>query len=411
MKTQRETPGATAAASAHQQHRRRLLLAYDCYNVATNTGFTSAVWVIYLAVHGYNPVLIGLFETLFHSTKFVAEIPTGIFADLVGRRRSLLISCLLNALSALLLIIPLTPLIALSFVCSGLAFAFRGGADEALLWGLAARLEPQEQRRCYSHLISRMYALATIGDIIGTMAGGWLGQLFSALPFLCQAALTLLGAIPLLLLPEQRGAKQQTTHPLRHLGRGLQAVAADRALLALLLLSGLIEGCSVTIYYYNQLYLHALGFALASVGLTLALCQVLSAGSSALAPRIMRRIAVRWLLPLLVAAQVAGLLAMSLSPAALGLSGFLLLPTAGAVLAPVLSTCINERCPEEQRATVLSLQTGLFSGTMVVLFPLFGLGLMHIDYSLLYRGTAALLGGGALVALAVGLRRRSRSVA
>jgi MFS family permease len=51
---------------------------------------------------------------------------------------------------------------------------------------------------------------------------------------------------------------------------------------------------------------------------------------------------------------------------------------------PALSTYINERAPEAQRATVLSLETGLFSGAMIVLFPLFGLGITHIAYSTAY---------------------------
>ncbi len=31
------------------------------------------------------------------------------------------------------------------------------------------------------------------------------------------------------------------------------------------------------------------------------------------------------------------------------------------ILAPAISTYVNERAPEEQRATILSFQTGLFS--------------------------------------------------
>jgi hypothetical protein len=60
---------------------RRWLLAFDGYNAATNLHFTGAIWVIYLATHGYSPFAIGLFETLFHVAKFVAEVPTGIFWD------------------------------------------------------------------------------------------------------------------------------------------------------------------------------------------------------------------------------------------------------------------------------------------------------------------------------------------
>ncbi|HVU69335.1 MAG TPA: hypothetical protein VHD63_19540, partial [Ktedonobacteraceae bacterium] len=61
---------------------------------------------------------------------------------------------------------------------------------------------------------------------------------------------------------------------------------------------------------------------------------------------------------------------------------------------PAISTYINQRAPEAQRATVLSLQTGLFSAAMIVLFPLFGLGVTALSYNLVYLLT--------LLALAVG---------
>jgi hypothetical protein len=59
-----------------------------------------------------------------------------------------------------------------------------------------------------------------------------------------------------------------------------------------------------------------------------------------------------------------------------------------------MSTYVNQRSPEEQRATVLSFQTGLFSAAMIVLFPLFGLGISHVSYSTVYLWTLIALSGG-----------------
>src|SRR6476646_7615401 len=68
--------------------QRRWTLAYALYTIANNASFTQAVWVIYLYSRGFSPLAIGLFETAFHVAKFLAEVPTGIFADLAGRRKS-----------------------------------------------------------------------------------------------------------------------------------------------------------------------------------------------------------------------------------------------------------------------------------------------------------------------------------
>src|SRR5579885_2398525 len=82
----------TREPSAPAATQRRWALAYGVYSAATNLTFTQAIWVIYLASRGYSPFAIGLFEMTFHLAKFVAEVPTGIFADLVGRRASLIVA-------------------------------------------------------------------------------------------------------------------------------------------------------------------------------------------------------------------------------------------------------------------------------------------------------------------------------
>lgn len=61
---------------------------------------------------------------------------------------------------------------------------------------------------------------------------------------------------------------------------------------------------------------------------------------------------------------------------------------------------------------MLSFDTGLFSAVMIVLFPLFCLGLTHLPFQPVLLGMAALLGGGTLaVALGVWLLHSNRGAA
>lgn len=398
---------------------RRWLYAYDGFNLLTNTLFTSAIWVIYLASRGYSPLAIGLFEMLFHIAKLVFEIPTGIFADLVGRRRSLVIFCIISAVENLLFLFPTVPLLVLSFSLAGISYAFLGGANEAMLWMLAGRavqkgkgetIDAAQHVARYSRLISRMYLVGFVGEIIGTSLGGYLGHILVTLPFICRAAFTLLGILPLLLLPEHKGIAEpeKRVNPLAHLGRSLRAVGRMPVLLGLLLVSALTSCCWQTIYFYYQLYLHGLGFSLSIVGLAVAASTASGFLFTAATPSIMRRLPERWLVPLFVFAEIGGLICMSLSQPIVSLFGYLVLFQASvSVLTPAISTYINRRCPEEQRATVLSLNTGLFSAAMIVLFPLFGLGITSMAYSTVYQWTATALAiGCAGIAAFVLLRGR-----
>ncbi len=387
---------------------RRWLAAFYCFDTTTSLLFTSAVWVIYLASRGYSPLAIGLFETIFHIAKFVAEVPTGIFADLVGRRKSLVLCCIIGAVENLLFLIPSPPIMVLSFSLAGISWAFRGGAHEAILWMIAGRAEPANQAARYSKLISRMFLLALVGEIIGTASGGFLGHVLTILPFLCQSAAFAIGIIPLLLLPEQRGTKGERVHPLAHLRAGLRAVRQAPVLLGLLLVASLVDSCWQTVYFYYQLYLHGLGFSLSIIGLLVAGSTFSSFLFTAAAPFIMRRLPLGWLVPLFVGAEIVGLFCMSLSQTVISLFGYLVLfQAAEAVLTPAISTYINERSPEAQRATIFSLQTGLFSAAMIVLFPLFGLGITHVAYSMVYLWTLeGLTIGSIAVAILVWILKR-----
>lgn len=376
---------------------RRWSRAFDFHNFSTNTAFTNAIWMIYLTGHGYSPLDLGLLEMLFHVAKFVTEVPTGIFADMLGRRKSLIVYCAIIAVDSLLFLVPTPPLIILSFVLSGTAYAFRGGASEAILWNIAGQADPDRQAQRYSRLVSRMYLVALIGEIIGTTSSGYASHLLVTLPFILRGFFALLGIIPLLFLPEQKIAASERTSALRHLGKGIQAVWRSPALVGLLLISGLVDGCWQTIYYFYQLYLHGLGFALGLIGIVVAISTAANFLFTALAPFLMRRLKERWLIPIFVASQILGLALMSLPQPWVGLFGYLICFQASvAVLDPAISTYINQRCPEAQRATVLSLQTGLFSATMIVLFPLFGLSVTTIPYNLVYLWTLLALIAGAL---------------
>jgi len=129
---------------------------------------------------------------------------------------------------------------------------------------------------------------------------------------------------------------------------------------------------------------------------------------TAAAPFIMRHLPQRWLIPLFVGMEIVGLFCMSVPQTVISLFGYLVLFQASvAVLAPAISTYINERSPEAQRATIISLQTGLFSAAMIVLFPLFGLGITQVAYSTVYLWTLeGLITGSIAVGILVWILKR-----
>ena len=73
--------------SLTRQKRALLLLEWA-------VGFRPAgsVWVMLLALRGFSLVEIGLAESVFHVVSLCCELPSGLLADVLGRKRTLLAS-------------------------------------------------------------------------------------------------------------------------------------------------------------------------------------------------------------------------------------------------------------------------------------------------------------------------------
>lgn len=57
------------------------------YRFLSSFDITSGIWVLYLGYKGMSLIQIGILESIFHITGFISEIPTGAMADLIGRKR------------------------------------------------------------------------------------------------------------------------------------------------------------------------------------------------------------------------------------------------------------------------------------------------------------------------------------
>ncbi len=411
------TSTSPAAGSAQPgRSTPRWGFAFNVYTLLSNLNTENVIWLIYLAARGYSPFAIGLFEMLFHVAKFIAEVPTGIFADLVGRRASLLAASGFGVAAALLFLDPTPLTLSLSFMCSGVSWAFKGGAQEAAVWTLAAesRDKPGHETDTagrYSRLYSRFLVVTLIASALGDGAAGFLLNWNPALPFILRAVGVALAVPALLLIPPLRPEHAERPRPLAHLRAGARVAWRSPLLLGLLLLSALEGTVFTTSNYYTQLYLTQIGYGVVAVGMIFGVGAVMDFLSTGVAPRVMGRVIQRRLIPGLVAGVTSGLLLMATGQPVAGLVGFLFIfRVCDAMFVPAISTAINARTPDAQRATVLSLETGLFSGGMIVAFPLFGLGLSHVTYQQGYFGAAlALLVGAGLIAALVVMRRRRNS--
>ena len=70
----------------------------------TAFGLAQVIWLALLAGRGFSLAQIGLAEGFFHLVSFLCEVPSGMIADLLGRKRTLVAACLVRAAAALCMV-------------------------------------------------------------------------------------------------------------------------------------------------------------------------------------------------------------------------------------------------------------------------------------------------------------------
>ena len=354
-----------------RQKRALLLLEWS-------TGFHPAgsVWVLLLGLRGFSLVDIGLAESLFHGVSLWGELPSGLLADLLGRKRTLLLSQAMFALSALLMAASGGMAgVCAAMAANALAYNLQSGTREAITYESMLRAGEQEGYLKFSSLQNFLFRLSDGGAMLlagATVLLGWRAA------YLIDAAVAALGLCGVLALTEPERPRAQPRAPsfpaaLAGVFRAAWSVLRqDKTAGWIMALNALVgAGATLTRFFLQQRVGEAvplpalLGPALFALGLGGALAG-LAAGP-------LDR------LPYGKAAALTGggvaaciLLARGRSLPVLLLAGL----AAGLLddaLQLVSDKRLNARFPSSARATLVSVSSMVFSLAMIPLSPLFGL--------------------------------------
>ncbi len=340
------------------------------YTLLANVDLTRGIWMLYLAHKGMSLVQLGLLETIFHMTSFSMEVPTGVVADVFGRRTSRTLGRLLSLISVWMLFTAEHFFgFALSFVLTALSYNLESGAGEALIYDSMKAVGTNDAYMAVAGKKEVFYQLASTTSFL---VGGMLAQTSYPMAFrwtLVFAALAFLWSFRFEEPPIRKAGER---HP--SFSEQIKAsLAVIRVTPRVAFLIGFTQGIAVfttTLFYYMQNYLKGLGSGEASIGMLYAVSSLGAALIALKAPTIEQYLGERKILtmaPFLVALALGGV-ALSPWPHVF----FLILFVMESLLYVALSDYLNRLIPSDQRATVLSFSSMVFSLFMIVLFPLVG---------------------------------------
>lgn len=353
-----------------RQQRALLLLEWS-------TGFHPAgsIWVLLLGLRGFSLVEIGLVESLFHVVSLWGELPSGLLADLLGRKRTLLLSQTLFVLCALLMAASHGMAgVCIAMAANALAYNLQSGTREAVTYESMLQAGRAEGYLKFSSLQNFLFRLSDGGAMLLAGATVLLGWRAAYLLDAAVAALGMCGALALTEPERPRAQPRAPSFPAALVGvlRAAWAVLRqDRIARWIMILNALVGAAATLTRFFLQqrvgeavtvpallgpaLFLLGLGGALAGL-ITGALDRlpygkaVLITGAGVAACVLLAR---GRALPLLLA---AGLLSGLLDDA----------------LQLVSDKRLNARFPSSARATLVSVSSMAFSLAMIPLSPLFG---------------------------------------
>jgi len=336
-----------------------LFLGY-IFLISLSLGIYEVIFNLYILRLGFREDFLGLMLSLVSISTGLFAIPAAMFCDRVGRKSTLLLSCLLLLFSFAVLYTTTSTLLLIFF---------------SILYGVSSSLKivtastfmvENSTSHERMHLFSMYYLLYTIGVMIGNFAGGILPQTFTSslkidpadptgyqLSLYASLTAVLISLLPLIFIKNKKPALPGKSD----LFSTLSSTLRSKTIQKLVLVNGLIGmGWGLALPYFNVYFDIVLGASSRQIGFIFSLSQVVMMFTLLFVP-----ILTEWLGKVKVVALVQLssipflLLFTSTSLLTIAAFGYIMRSAIMNMSNPILSSFNMEVVSEDQRATVNSL--------------------------------------------------------
>ncbi len=341
----------------------------------------TAAWVALAAARGYSLLEIGFAETVFHITSLIFEIPSGVLADVFGRKKMLIVSSIMQMIGNIIMICSCNLfMICMSLGFHALSYNFSSGSGDALAYD---SLKTVSQEKYYEKYVSNQVILYRFCNGLSTLSVGFSFLIGYKAAYSIDILIVVLQMGVLKKLSEVKEYtynRQRDRNVICSIGKAfadcfmtsLAFLKKETKAMVFMFCNSFVGAVDILLLFFLQAKLPeanmpdwALGFALF----------VMELGGIFGAKIILKWKKVRYWYLFTVTALLV------LSGVLLEHSGIYLIMTAGGFLAALsddalqvrTNAILQEMFPSEQRATLISMESFTFSIIMIVLSPLAGI--------------------------------------
>lgn len=364
----------------HKLNLKKQLACIYTSDLFSGLRITDAVWVALLAARGFSLWEIGLAESVYHIVSLFCEVPSGMAADLLGRRKTLLSGGVLTVTCNLLMAFaPNLFTICLAMGLNALAMTMFSGTFTALVYD-SLKTEGREDE--YIQVSANSSQISMLANAIGSLASLLKRFLGFAGFYLLSAAFEGVSTAALALMEEPIVTKAQASRgkqTLRALPEQFRQLVRDSLHVLhtcpmagkLIASSALISVPSYLTKMFLQQRLVELGWPTELLFLPLLLGGLACVAGTEVGRR-MRCRSMRRLYSACALLCGVGTLLVGAAPAWGGILGMMLVQGVLEVYLLHESQKLNDAIPSDQRATLISVDSMAYSLLMIPASPLVG---------------------------------------
>ena len=342
-------------------------------SVLGNLSLTGA-WVAILAARGYSLVEIGIAETVFHITSLIFEIPSGVLADVFGRKKMLIVSAIMHMIGNVIMIMSDNLfMVCLSIAFMALTYNFSSGSGDALAYD-SLKLAKQESR--FEKYESNQLIIYRLCSGISTLCAGFALTIGHKLAYGADLIMCAAQIIVLASLREVYAVAPNNNVPL---GKRLISCFKEsfafikevRKAFGLMLCNSFVGAVDILLLFFLQAKLPEKGIPEWGLGIALLFMEMGGIVGSRLILKL-PKISYKWIFAISTSLVLTGFIAEH-SPLywIMALGGFIA-AVGDDALQVRTNTILQDMFPSEQRATLTSVESFSFSVIMIVLSPLAG---------------------------------------
>ena len=333
-------------------------------------GITS-FWILFFIQNGLSLLQIGLLESIFHGTSLLCEIPSGMLADRFSYKTNLYLARLASIVSSILILLGQGNfwIYALAMMVSAWSYNFDSGTSTAFLYDSAVEAGQKDR---YLQISSFLSGVAEVTRTLGTVVAGFFIHGALAWTYLIAIGLSFLSIILIYLMKEPM-AKREINEILTFKKIVLQVRKEwhEKPVLFYWMMTYQLVGTLMCMFYfYYQQKISDLA------GWQVSLVMLIGSGLNLIAVYVASQIGKKWnsnrVFPTLVALTGLALLLVFFGTPFAFLLVYLLTDILYAVYQPIYFNDLQGYLPSSVRATMLSINSMLFSLSMIVIFPLTG---------------------------------------